>query len=1251
MSYFNFFKVSDRNISSLIILLFFSFFFSENSIAQITIMDEDFSGQTLPTGWSNIDNGSSGQIWQFNDPGSRAVGTPFDGDFAILDSDNYGSGNSQNASLETASFDASSYNLTLNLEYDFQYRECCSSTIIVEVYNGTSWSTVRTHTGNPNYSNASSVTSESIDIRTAAGGSANAKVRFTYTGSYAWWFAMDNFKVTGTMSVPLADADGDGVGDVDDLDSDNDGIPNVLEKACDDSSIANSTSGSGAYQDKLYFFSWSGGDFNDGIQDGDSQTFNLANGLSITATFSNVVNGGTYVPTDMNTWGGAYLHQLYNTAGADEALYGADAQDASFTVTFVATKNGLPFSLDILALDAESTNNTNESISFVTNGGNWTVLETYGNGGVWTGVNTTTIQTTDTEQSGGNTIFYSEDASVLDFTIDAGGREGIALGIILFCDEDGDGLPNYLDLDSDNDGIPDIIEAGGVDTNGDGVVDYPTPNDPTTMIDVDGIADSIDDQDSGSGVGEVTSGTALPNEDTDGDGLEDIVDLDADNDGIPDIVEMGGVDSNGDGIVDNLLDNDSDGFADVYDPDDDGTPGVDSGEGTQPLVETDGSGNDLNGETGVSLDSDGDGLADNVDLDADNDGIPDLVEAGGVDSNGDGLVDVNTDLDKDGLADIFDTDDDGLAGIEDGTDALLMTGGTDTDGDGKADDLAITFTDGDGNSADTDNDGFVDHLDLDADNDGIPDIVEAGGSTPNNDGKVDILAAPWDSDNDGLADIYDENNSGTSLVKTTSDTNADGKINATESMTPGGSNIINTDADPYPNHLDLDADNDGITDVVENAGGVFSADHSSGTLDGVVGDNATVTDTDNNGWHDPSTTTTTDSDGDNIPDYLDIDADNDGIVDYLEGVCSTCPTFTLNPISNPTDANGNGVLDIYESLTSANGSSGSNIGATPNVDDDSGNSTPDYLDTDSDGDGANDWTEGYDINDNGQAADDLMTMATTYETATSNGYYVNATDTDSDGIPDWLDNQPSVAGYDESTRPPFLNPVSAFWHDDDNDGLVDLLDSSQNGTAAPTPDNNGGNDLDWRDFTALVSLPVELSSFFVTERDCIVELNWTTASEENFDYFEIQWSGDGHEFERVNWVASNGNANGDSYKSIDNNPSTHNYYRLKMMDFDGKFEFSKVVYIKLDCASTQDEILVYPNPIMPSQPLNIEFLSKKEMEQIVVIDVMGRIVKRVSIGTEVGKNTLSLDISDLAIGTYMLQLVGSKYSKMILIQE
>ncbi len=632
------------------------------------------------------------------------------------------------------------------------------------------------------------------------------------------------------------------------------------------------------------------------------------------------------------------------------------------------------------------------------------------------------------------------------------------------------------------------------------------------------------------------------------------------------------------------------------------------------------------------LDTDNDGIPDSRDLDSDNDGIPDLVEAGGIDTNGDGEIDYPIandptsmiDLDGDGIADVYDDTDDGAGGTS-GWIAGSPLG-----------------------EQDSDNDGIPDAVDLDSDNDGIPDIIEAGGITPNNNGMVDIFASPWDVDGDGLADIYDGNSSGTPLIITTADTNSDGIVNATESVIAGGANNIDADGDGYPNHLDLDSDNDGITDVVENGGGVTSADDTSGNLDGIVGNNPVVIDSNYDGWYDPSTTTILDTDGDGIADYLDIDSDNDGIVDYLEGVCSTCPTFTT-PTGN--DTNGNGILDMYENLTSANGTGGTNIGTTPNTDDNASNTTPDYLDTDTDNDGSHDWTEGFDANNNGNASDDLMMMATNYESATSNGYYVNATDTDNDGIPDWLDNQPSISGHDESSRPPFLNPASAFWYDEDNDGLVDLLDASQNGTAAPTPDNNGGNDLDWRDMTSLVSLPVELTSFNVYEKNCASHLKWSTASEKDFDYFLIERSGNGSEFTRVEVVLSSGNVNGETYSFIDEDALFSNYYRLKMVDLDGSVEYSSVVYVEINCEDLEEEVIAFPNPITFGENLMLEFTSDRNDEILVVVDMLGRVVKRMSLETEKGINILEMDISDLSVGNYYVQFLGRKSSKMISIQE
>ena len=129
-------------------------------------------------------------------------------------------------------------------------------------------------------------------------------------------------------------------------------------------------------------------------------------------------------------------------------------------------------------------------------------------------------------------------------------------GLILDTDADGDGIFDRFDLDSDNDGIADIVEAGGVDTDGDGKVDA------FSDTDGDGYANTFD-QDNG--------GTPLENPDTDADGVIDAVDRDSDNDGLSDLVESGGTDSNNDGISDNLTDTDGDGFVDTYDTDDGGS--------------------------------------------------------------------------------------------------------------------------------------------------------------------------------------------------------------------------------------------------------------------------------------------------------------------------------------------------------------------------------------------------------------------------------------------------------------------------------------------------------------------------------------------------------------------------------------------------------------------------------------------------------------------------------------------------------
>ncbi len=171
-----------------------------SSVAQTTLISENFSSGSLPAGWSNTSNIGGSQTWLFDDPDGRNISAGnFSGEYAILDSDYYGNRNSQDATLTSSSFNASGFT-TINLLFDSQYREYSGSeTCKVEVYNGSSWLQVADHTSliTDNYPGSTLI---NIDITSEAGGSANAKVRFTFTGNYDWWWAIDNLEIKGSGS-------------------------------------------------------------------------------------------------------------------------------------------------------------------------------------------------------------------------------------------------------------------------------------------------------------------------------------------------------------------------------------------------------------------------------------------------------------------------------------------------------------------------------------------------------------------------------------------------------------------------------------------------------------------------------------------------------------------------------------------------------------------------------------------------------------------------------------------------------------------------------------------------------------------------------------------------------------------------------------------------------------------------------------------------------------------------------------------
>lgn len=342
-------------------------------------------------------------------------------------------------------------------------------------------------------------------------------------------------------------------------------------------------------------------------------------------------------------------------------------------------------------------------------------------------------------------------------------------------DKDLDGIPNYLDRDSDNDGIPDTIESFGVDANGDGRIDNFTDSDN------DGLSDNVDANTAG-GTFLRLSGIGLGAIDTDGDGIPNYLDLDSDNDGIPDIMEVFGTAAGNSAKVSGFVDTDGDGLADAIDGDV-GNDNVAENSANALLKSGADINNDGKADSWPYINMDGDSKPNPYDLDSDGDGISDVKEAQLTDANWDGRVDgaVNTNgrnsvlaamgsftlpnTDGTGRANPYDIDSDD-DGIPDNIEGLTTVGYhfpayLDTDGDG-IDDAYDNFVGfgGDGiHVVDKDGDGTPDYLDLDTDNDGLPDIVE--GNDFNLNGLRDDLVTLTgiDTDGDGLDDRFDNNNS------------------------------------------------------------------------------------------------------------------------------------------------------------------------------------------------------------------------------------------------------------------------------------------------------------------------------------------------------------------------------------------------------------------------------------------------------------------------------------------------------------
>ena len=165
-----------------------------------------------------------------------------------------------------------------------------------------------------------------------------------------------------------------------------------------------------------------------------------------------------------------------------------------------------------------------------------------------------------------------------------------------------------------------------------------------------------------------------------------------------------------------------------------------------------------------------------------------------------------------------------------------------------------------------------------------------------------------------------------------------------------------------------------------------------------------------------------------------------------------------------------------------------------------------------------------------------------------------------------------------------------------------------------------------------VVLPVTIIDFTAQKNNESVLLKWYATYETNFKKYEIEKSSNAADFYKIGEVAGQNLAN---YSFTDNKfPSSNTvYYRLKMLDIDGKISYSKVIPFHLN--ANFSNAIVYPNPTKGKLTVRLS-TSVTERSSLIISDLSGRVIIQQSLTSN--QAAIDIDVSKLPVGRYFIKI-------------
>jgi hypothetical protein len=180
-------------------------------------------------------------------------------------------------------------------------------------------------------------------------------------------------------------------------------------------------------------------------------------------------------------------------------------------------------------------------------------------------------------------------------------------------------------------------------------------------------------------------------------------------------------------------------------------------------------------------------------------------------------------------------------------------------------------------------------------------------------------------------------------------------------------------------------------------------------------------------------------------------------------------------------------------------------------------------------------------------------------------------------------------------------------------------------------------------------VPVELTSFVASVSGKSVLLNWNTATELNNSGFDVERKSSSTGWQKIAFVQGNGTTTQPkSYSFTDRNLADGKYsYRLKQVDYDGTYEYSKIVEVNIASAVVNEFELSqnYPNPFNPTTTIKFNLPDAGNVK-LSVYNLLGQEVQTIVNGfMESGSHSVNFDASNLNSGVYLYKLEANGFTQ------